>query len=125
MKRWLFSLSIVALVAAQVQSDEPAAPPACGKCCPQQAAPKCCQDGAAKCCATKGDAPCCQSRGTAVSEDDELYGELVALVRETNSRDTFMAAVAGLMATDKAGRRAIPVVIRHAERLGVLKGMAS
>jgi hypothetical protein len=137
MKRWLISVSLVALLAAQVQSDEPAAKPACGKCCPAQAAAKCCQEAAkccqeaaakccpeaAKCCEAKC-ATACSPTTAAASEDEALYAELVGIIRETTSRDTFMTAVAGLMATEKGGRRAIPVVIRHAERLGILKGMA-
>ncbi len=139
MKQWWFGLALLAATAAQgrcgddVQSSTP-----CGKCCAAQAS-------TAPCCETKGaDAKCCTSTSTAAKTccgeaceakcctakacvpccDGELYTELVAILKETNSPDTFMAAVAGLMATEGHGKRAIPVVIRNAERLGVLKGIA-
>jgi hypothetical protein len=102
-----------------------AAPAARGECCEAKGCPaktECCE---APCCAAKSAAggsraaECC-----AKCEDAKLYAELVAIIKETESPDTFMVAVAGLMATEGHGKRAIPLVIRHAERLGVLKGIA-
>jgi hypothetical protein len=66
-----------------------------------------------------------------VPEDErQAYLELMDIIRSTDSPDTFMAAVAGLVGADSAAekryaRLAVAVVIRNAERLGLLKGLAS
>jgi hypothetical protein len=115
-------------------ANKPAA--GCGTCCAAAAAaPKSCaaQPAGAACCEAKakdvaatggegtcGAACCCAAKGG----DGELYAELVAILKETESPDTFMAAVTGLMATEGHGKRAIPAVIRSAERLGLLNGIA-
>jgi hypothetical protein len=62
-------------------------------------------------------------------DERQAYQELLDIIRTTDSPDTFMAAVAALLGADGAEKRyarlAVPVVIRNAERLGVLKGIAS
>jgi hypothetical protein len=67
----------------------------------------------------------------AVPEDErQAYLDLMEIIRTTDSPDTFTAAVTGLLGADGAAekryaRLAVPVVIRNAERLGLLKGIAS
>jgi hypothetical protein len=85
------------------------------------AASGCCAAKSACCGASKASAAAC----CASCPECALYTELVAIIKETDSPDTFTAAVAGLMATEGHGKRAIPTVIRNAERLGVLKGLAT
>jgi hypothetical protein len=80
-----------------------------------------------ECCEAKstGCTPeCCAAKPCPACADAKLYAELVGIIKETNSPDMFMVAVTGLMATEDHGRKAIPVVIRNAERIGVLKGIA-
>jgi hypothetical protein len=86
----------------------------------------------AKCCPAKTDQaakPCCASRA-APEDERQAYLEMITIIRTTHSPDTFTAVVAGLLGADSAeekryARLAVPVVIRNAERLGLLKGIAS
>jgi hypothetical protein len=64
-------------------------------------------------------AECCPNEGGC---DAKVIAELTAIVRETKSRDAFTAAVMGLCRFED--NSAMPAVIRHAERLGLLDGLA-
>jgi hypothetical protein len=50
--------------------------------------------------------------------------ELLRIVDDTESQDTFMAAVVALGRLEDAHNRTLPIIIRKAEELGVLKGIA-
>jgi hypothetical protein len=96
-----------------------------GASCSAASACPACKSGAAAgsdCCEAKADG--CAAKPCPACADARLYAELVAIIKETNSPDAFMVAVTGLAATEDHGRKAIPVVIRNAERIGVLKGIA-
>jgi hypothetical protein len=106
------------LIARHAQQCEGANCPAAG------AYPACTSAATAssECCEAKADS--CATKPCPTCADAKLYAELVAIIKETNSPDMFMVAVTGLMAAEDHGRKAIPVVIRNAERIGVLKGIA-
>jgi hypothetical protein len=106
------------LLARHAQQCEGASSPAASAC------PACTSAAAAssECCEAKADS--CAAKPCPACADAKLYAELVAIIKETNSPDMFMVAVTGLAATEDHGRKAIPVVIRNAERIGVLKGIA-
>jgi hypothetical protein len=86
-----------------------------GTCC--QAA-GCCQGK--ECCAAKG---CCQAAAKARPKtDEELVAELHTILETTKSKDTFLLTVLALgRLNDKSE---LPAVIRNAERLGVVAGLA-
>jgi hypothetical protein len=106
------------LLARHAQQCEGASSPAASAC------PACASAAAAssECCEAKADS--CAAKVCPACADAKLYAELVAIIKETNSPDMFMVAVTGLAATEDHGRKAIPLVIRNAERIGVLKGIA-
>jgi hypothetical protein len=119
MKRWIHPavlsafLSPLALGGEVGESTRPAVP----KGCP------------AGCCGKSCD-KACPAAPTVPNDDEQACRELVEIIRTTESPDTFTAAVVGLLGTNgtagqRYARRAAPVVIRSAERLGVLKGLAS
>jgi hypothetical protein len=55
--------------------------------------------------------------------DDTVVRELVTVLDQTKSRDTFCLALPVLTALKGDGRRAIPAVLRNAERLHISRGM--
>ena len=126
MNRWFLTLALAGLLCPLAlggdgeESNRPSAPKAGpdGRCAakPEKADRSACQSACARC---------------AVPEDErQAYLELLDIIRTTDSPDTFTAAVAGLVGADGAAekryaRLAVPVVIRNAERLGLLKGIAS
>jgi hypothetical protein len=57
----------------------------------------------------------------APSANEKVVGELVALLRETRSPDTFLVTVMVLGRMGAEARPAIPDIIRNAERLNVFK----
>jgi hypothetical protein len=134
MMRWLTALPLAVALCTLALADEPAAKPAkptcCDKCEAKQAAkPECCEKCEAKAaCCDKCEAKsacCAQCPGQmAKSVDEAVYDELTAMIRETDSQDVFVVAVVGLGGLGETSKRAIPVVIRNADRLGVLKGIA-
>jgi hypothetical protein len=104
---------------------DPAAP-----CCEGKAPAKCCAafpqgKAGGECCEAKAAAGCCQAAMAGPCDDAGLCAELMAIIKETDSPDTYTVAVYALTATGGHGKRAIPTVIRNAERLGVLKGLAT
>jgi hypothetical protein len=126
MTRWFPTVALTALLSPLALCDDGAesARPFAKPCNP------------AKCCASKTDqavqsAAKPSRMARAVPEDErQAYLELLDIIRTTESPDTFTAAVAGLLGADSAvekryARLAVPVVIRNAERLGLLKGIAS
>ena len=73
----------------------------------------------ATCCKEKGH-PCCEA---AKKKDDAvIVAELVKILGETKNSDTFVATVLALGQFDD--KSPLPVVVRNAARLGLLKGMA-
>ena len=56
--------------------------------------------------------------------DDAVVTELMAIIEKTESEDTFMATLSALAQTGKAGKKAVPAILRGAERVGILKGLA-
>ena len=55
--------------------------------------------------------------------DDPLVRDLIKVLDETKSKDTFCLALPVLAALKAEGRRAVPAVLRNAERLKISKGM--
>jgi hypothetical protein len=55
--------------------------------------------------------------------DEEAVAELVAILDGTRSPDTFVAVLVALGRYDE--KTALPAVIRNAERLGLLRGLAA
>jgi hypothetical protein len=111
---------LIARHARQCEGTSCPAPSACPACKSATAAGSECCEAKAAGYAADG----CAAKPCPACADTKLYAELVAIIKETNSPDMFMVAVTGLTATDDHGRKAIPVVIRNAERIGVLKGIA-
>jgi hypothetical protein len=126
MKRWFHAVALTAVLTplAICREGAEAASPQDEKCSP----PACCAKKK-----DKAEAPAALSADKAgnVPEDErQAYQELMAIICTTKSPDTFMAAVAALLGADgpvekRYARLAVPVVIRNAERLGVLNGLAS
>jgi hypothetical protein len=53
-----------------------------------------------------------------------LVGELVAILNETKSKDTFLVTVAALQKIGPEARASAPAIIRNADRLGLLRGIS-
>jgi|SRR5579884_2110466 len=110
MKPWLPALAVAALLTPFALGGEgESRPPCC-----------CVKDGKTPSC------PCC----AAPEDERQAYQELMEIVRTTDSPDTFMAAVSALLGAEgpaekRFARLAVPTVIRNAERLGLLKGIAT
>jgi hypothetical protein len=86
--------------------------PVCGKGC------SCCPS----CCAP-AQSPGLAKPGPQV-KPTKTCAELIDILQDTNDPDTFLLAAFALPSLGEEGRRAIPVVVRHAARLGLLKGLA-
>jgi hypothetical protein len=52
----------------------------------------------------------------------EVVAELVAVMGQTRSKDVYTAAVLALGQMGAEARPALPAILKHAERLGVLEG---
>jgi hypothetical protein len=63
---------------------------------------------------------CCES--TKKKDDAEVVAELVKILNETKSGDTFVATLMALSQFED--KSPLPVVVRNAARLGLLKGMS-
>jgi hypothetical protein len=66
-------------------------------------------------------APTC----TIAHRNGSCHAELVHIITETESPDTFMVAVVALMRLEDNRPRALPLVVRKAEQLGILKGISN
>ena len=120
MKRSLPLFALLALTAALVpvltvfgegpkEKQNTAADPLLSKFCKS-----CCQGCCAKCCPTK-----------AVSVNDQLLQELTTILKETRSRETFVVTVMALSRMGADAKRTVPDIIRNAERLELLKDLAT
>src|SRR5206468_868355 len=56
---------------------------------------------------------------------DPVVQELVAILNETSSADTFVVTTVVLGEMGFAARPALPAIIRNGERLGLFRGLAS
>jgi hypothetical protein len=72
-------------------------------------------------CATQPGEPCGAARCCAVGApvNGKLVGDLLDILRETSSRDTFLLTVKALADIGPDAKAAVPMIIRGAERLGL------
>jgi hypothetical protein len=70
---------------------------------------------------------CCLTAGAsqAAPEEADDTKELLAILKETESPDTFLITLKLVVARTPDARGLLPTAIRNAERLGITKGMAS
>jgi hypothetical protein len=114
MKRLLLAALLVgvALCGLFVLRPSPVAgQPAASYAVPEPCPDKNCKDKKACCEATKK-----------TKDDAEVVAELVKILSETKSSDTFVATLLALSQFED--KSPLPVVVRHAARLGLLKGMS-
>jgi hypothetical protein len=118
MKRWLPALTLTAVLTplAVCRAGNERVPPPAPVCSPANG-----KANAEPCDTPEDDLP---------GNEREMNEDLLEILATTKSPDTFMAVVAALLGADSTAekryaRLAVPVVIRHAERLGILKGIAS
>jgi hypothetical protein len=121
MTRRYFSLALLTLAVAVVGgyagwSQVKRAPQAA--CCPPCAA-ACCE--AVRCPAAtcvSAPPPCCPQ---CAPENAKLVDELLTILKETKSADTFLVAVKALSDIGPDAKKAVPAIIRGAEQHGLLK----
>jgi hypothetical protein len=75
------------------------------------------------CCEEKGCSACCSAMAT--TTDDHIVQELMTILKETRSPDTFLVTVTVLGRMGPAAKSAIPAIIRNAERLEMLTDVAN
>lgn len=78
----------------------------------------------------KTSAPCCQAKAastcsSAATTDEHIVQELVTILKETRSPDTLLVTVTVLGRMGPAAKPAIPVIIRSADRLELLKDISN
>jgi hypothetical protein len=74
-----------------------------------------CGEGHRGACGAVSRPACAKARYT----DKDLKGELLAILQETWSPDTFLVTLELLAELDAGNKRLIPIIIRNAERVGV------
>jgi hypothetical protein len=104
----VFPLFLLAVLPGLLQAYEPVCCKGCASC------PGCCA-------ATQS--PGIAKPGPQV-KPTKTCAELIDILQDTNDPDTFLLAAFAVPSLGEEGRRAIPVVVRHASRLGLLKGLA-
>jgi hypothetical protein len=67
---------------------------------------------------------CRRPAQAAQSDNDKLVDGLVAILNETESSDTLLVTIKALADLGPRARLAVPAIIRAADRLGMLKGLA-
>ena len=109
----LLSLALVAALIAPLQAQQP----------PYRNSTSPCASSAGTCCASTQPSSPTQSAPTKAKTSDPC-ARLIKILNTTKDADTFLMAVTALPSLDvEDGRRALPAVVRNAERLGLLKGL--
>jgi hypothetical protein len=68
----------------------------------------------------RAQSPCCEGQECPAKADARYTKELLDLLQTTHSVDAFIVTLNLLVDTDVEPRTAIPLIVRHAERIGVL-----
>lgn len=110
MKRFLLPAVVLGVAVAATLAFRPVA--SSGQ---SPAVPPCCTEGVCK------DKTCCEA-AKKTKDDAALVAELVTILDETKSPDAFLAALLALGRFED--KSPLPVVVRNAERLGLLKGLS-
>jgi hypothetical protein len=66
-----------------------------------------------------------RSHNSVRAANEQLVSELILILQETKSPDTFLVTVNALACVGPRAKAAVPAIIRHAERLGLLKDILS
>ncbi len=69
--------------------------------------------------------PAKPAKSAAPKDEPDDVAELLALINETESPDTFLIAVEALTGLEPERKGLVAAVVRNADRLGILKGIAS
>jgi hypothetical protein len=126
--RTLFScVAVLILGAAAVRATEPcttgSAPEPSRPPCSTSAAVESCTPTVIKAAPCKV-AVCPTVSAAAVRHKTTARAELLQIIADTDSPDTFMAAVVALGRVEDVHNRTLPIIVRKAAALGVLKGIA-
>lgn len=87
-----------------------------------QSQPQCLSSGSVEYCQGAACGKCCKAK-QATCEDDKVVEELMAILKETKSSDTFVVTAVALGRMGSKAKRAVPTIIRNAERLEILEGI--